>query len=87
MSETSEQILAKVTAQGEKIATQGTVIDLIKGDLDYVKGQLANATGGLSAEEVATLNARLAQNDEAIDANTTKLQALDAETDPNAPTP
>lgn len=87
MSEKYDELVAKIDSQTAKITTQGTIIDLIKGDLDYVKGQLANAAGGLTAEEVAGLNTRLGQNDAAIDANTAKLQALDAETDPNAPTP
>jgi hypothetical protein len=60
-----------------KLALQDTAIDGLAGDLAFIKGKLANAEGGLTAAEVAELNTL-------IDERTAKLQALDAQTDPNA---
>jgi peptidoglycan hydrolase CwlO-like protein len=52
-----------------------SVIDEVKKDLDFIKGQLGQGTeGGLSATEVATLEAR-------VDQTLAKIQGLDAETD------
>lgn len=68
------------------IAKQDTidgVIDEVKKDLDFIKEQLGQGTeGGLTAEEVATLEARL-------DQTLAKIQGLDAETDSSQtpPTP
>jgi hypothetical protein len=69
MSEQLDAIKAKLTLQD-------TAIDGLAGDLAFIKGKLAGAEGGLTADEVAELNAL-------IDARTAKLQALDAETDPS----
>jgi outer membrane murein-binding lipoprotein Lpp len=56
-----------------------TTIDEVKKDLDFIKGQLGQGTeGGLSAEQVATLEAR-------VDQTLAKLQGLDAETDSSTP--
>lgn len=62
-----------------KLALQDIAIDGLAGDLAFIKGKLANATGGLTADEVTELNTL-------IDARTAKLQDLDAQTDPSAPT-
>lgn len=67
----------ELTAIKEKLALQDTAIDGLQADLDFIKGKLAGAEGGLSAAEVAELNTL-------IDERTAKLQALDAQTDPNA---
>ena len=57
------------------------VIAEVKKDLDFIKGQLGQGTeGGLTAEEVTALDARL-------DQTLSRLNTLDAETDSSTPQP
>lgn len=72
--------MAKLDSIKEKLALQDTAIDGLQADLTFIKEKLANAEGGLSADEVEELNTL-------IDARTAKLQELDAQTDSSTPTP
>lgn len=69
--------MAKLDDIKAKLALQDTAIDGLQADLTFIKEKLANAEGGLTAAEVEELNTL-------IDQRTEKLQALDAQTDPNA---
>lgn len=73
----NQTIMGQMDDIKAKLALQDTAIDGLAGDLAFIKEKLANAEGGLSSAEVAELNTL-------IDARTAKLQALDAQTDPNA---
>lgn len=74
--------MAKIDELLAKQDQVDAVIGEVKKDLDFIKEQLGNGTeGGLTATEVATLEARL-------DQTLARIQALDAETDSSqTPTP
>lgn len=73
----TKKIMSALEDIKAKLALQDTAIDGLQVDLDFIKGKLAGSEGGLTAAEVAELNTL-------IDERTAKLQALDAQTDPNA---
>lgn len=76
----TSKIMGKLEDIKAKLALQDTAIDGLQADLDFIKGKLAGAEGGLTATEVDELTTL-------IDARTGRLQALDAQTDPTAETP
>lgn len=75
------KIMAKIDDLLAKQDQIDGVIEEVKKDLDFIKGQLGGSEGGLTAEEVTALEAR-------VDQTLSRLQTLDAETDssPEQPT-
>jgi uncharacterized coiled-coil protein SlyX len=73
----NQTIMGQMDDIKAKLALQDTAIDGLAGDLAFIKEKLAGAENGLTGAEVTELNTL-------IDARTAKLQALDAQTDPNA---
>ncbi len=79
--ETLDQLLAKVTAQETSIASLTTSVSNIAADIQRIKDSLPTE-GGLTAEEVAALSARLDEASTAAAGAATQADTLDKENEP-----
>jgi hypothetical protein len=79
-----EDIKAKLAISDQKIDILVTATDGVAQDVAHLKELVSQNPGGINAAGVAELSALIDAQDQKLATAGSKLQALDAETDPSA---